>query len=124
MRSIGIAEFHDQGCRLAADEVITSIDVPVQETHRWSFRELARNRRCLLNIASLHCGTTVTAVVGGYADRPIRMVLDVAGGSCLQKAVSILAGTPARSDLHGSADYRCHVAEVLLAEVLKELDAE
>jgi len=120
-RDVALSEFHGEGCRLSPDEMIASVDVPVQEGGGWAFRELARNRRCLLNIAAVRTGHAVTVTLGGYADRPMHLRLDP-DADRLHQTGRLLDGVTARHDLHGSAEYRRQVAEVLLAEVLKELD--
>ena len=118
---------------LAAGELVTAIHVPDWgEAVRGGYREIARqpNGVPIVNVAFAASGTgdRIGIAVGGIAERPLRAAgveSALAGGDpgdrdAVAAAVDRLDRADAApfGDLHGSAEYRLHVAKVLLRRLL------
>ena len=126
---------------LEADEILTAIEVPAQPPG-WGFVEIARRPGdfALAGVAAVvHIGHPLTLpspprggegevrVVGfGVGDRPLRLAgaERVLAGAPLDAATVARAGAAAGpdcdppSDVHGSAEYRRHLATVLTERAL------
>jgi aerobic carbon-monoxide dehydrogenase medium subunit len=126
---------------LEADEILTAIEVPAQP-RGWGFVEIARRPGdfALAGVAAVvRVGHPLTLpssprggegemrLVGfGVGDRPLRLssAERVAAGAQLDAATAARAGAAAGpdcdppSDVHGSADYRRHLATVLTERAL------
>jgi carbon-monoxide dehydrogenase medium subunit len=131
---------------LEADEVLTAIEVPAQPAG-WGFVEIARRPGdfALAGVAAVvgvgrrltlpsppHGGEEEVRLVGfGVGDRPLRLT----GAERLLTGTPLDAKTAARagaaagpdcdppSDVHGSADYRRHLATVLAERALLQAGA-
>jgi aerobic carbon-monoxide dehydrogenase medium subunit len=126
---------------LEADEMLTAIEVPAQPPG-WGFVEIARRPGdfALAGVAAVvrvgrpltlpsppHGGEGEMRLVGfGVGDRPLRLssAERVGAGAQLDAAIAARAGAAAGpdcdppSDVHGSADYRRHLATVLTERAL------
>jgi CO/xanthine dehydrogenase FAD-binding subunit len=126
---------------LEADEILTAIEVPAQPPG-WGFVEIARRPGdfALAGVAAIvRVGHPLTLpspprggegemrLVGfGIGDRPLRLssAERVGAGAQLDAATAARAGAAAGpdcdppSDVHGSADYRRHLATVLTERAL------
>jgi len=126
---------------LEPDEILTAIDVPAQPPG-WGFVEIARRPGdfALAGVAAVvHVGPPLTLpspplggegeirLVGfGVGDRPVRLTgaERILTGASLDAAAAARAGAAAGpdcdppSDVHGSADYRRHLATVLTERAL------
>ena len=117
---------------LASDELLTEIAVPVAPSRaNCSFRELARRAGdfAIVAVAAQFARPQLTVAVGGLEARP-RHCHGLVQALCTQdfKRVGLgslvsaeLAGTRPLSDLQASAEYRRHLAAVLLEECLSEV---
>jgi CO/xanthine dehydrogenase FAD-binding subunit len=131
---------------LEADEIVTAVEVPTQPPG-WGFVEIARRPGdfALAGVAAVvHIGRRLTLpspppggegevrLVGfGVGDRPVRLVgaeRAVAGGP-IDAVTAARAGAAAGpdcdppSDVHGSAEYRRHLATVLTERALLQAAA-
>ncbi|HKW95690.1 MAG TPA: FAD binding domain-containing protein, partial [Methylomirabilota bacterium] len=128
---------------LAADEILTAVEVPGQGPG-WSFTEIARRpgdfalagvavviggRRPLTLPSPPHGGEGELQIVGfGVGDRPLRFTSAerlLAGAALDAATVTRAAGAAAAdcdppSDVHGSAEYRRHLATVLTETALRQ----
>jgi carbon-monoxide dehydrogenase medium subunit len=131
---------------LEADEILTAIEVPTQPPG-WGFVEIARRPGdfALAGVAALvRVGRALTLpsppgggegemrLVGfGVGDRPLRLssAERVGAGAQLDAATAARAGAAAGpdcdppSDVHGSAEYRRHLATVLTERALLQAAA-
>jgi len=133
---------------LAPDEILTAIDVPAQPPG-WGFAEIARRPGdfALAGVAAVvHAGHPLTPpspprggegtdsvrLVGfGVGDRPLRLTgaERLLAGTPLDLESAARAGVTAGldcdppSDVHGSADYRRHLAMVLTERALLQAHA-
>jgi carbon-monoxide dehydrogenase medium subunit len=119
---------------LAVGELVTAIHVPDWgDAARGGYVEIARqpNGVPIVNVAFAVRGTPVDRIgiaVGGIAERPLRATAveaALAGArlddpDAVQAAVDRLdrADAAPLGDLHGSAEYRLHIAKVLLRRLL------
>ena len=118
---------------LAPDEILTAVEVPASGPG-WGFVEIARRPGDFAVAgAAVVLGRPLTLrVVGfGVGDRPMRLPgaeRELAGGG-LDAEIAARAGTAAArdcdppSDVHGSADYRRHLASVLTVRALLQAGA-
>jgi carbon-monoxide dehydrogenase medium subunit len=144
-RAIAAADFYRGllATALAPDEILTMIEVPAQAPG-WGFAEVARRPGdfALAGVAAVvrarppltrpsppHGGegAQVVRLVGfGVGDRPLRLTSAerLLGGAPLDRESAARAGAAAGldcdppSDVHGSADYRRHLATVLTERAL------
>ncbi len=130
---------------LEADEILTAVEVPAQPPG-WGFAEIARRPGdfalagvavCLgqpLTLPSPPRGEEgdVVRVVGfGVGDRPLRLISAerLLAGATLEPETAARAGAAAGpdcdppSDVHGSAEYRRHLATVLVERALLQASA-
>ena len=131
---------------LEADEILTAVEVPAQPAG-WGFVEIARRPgdfalagvAAVVGIASPltlpsppRGGEGEVRLVGfGVGDRPLRLVgaERVLTGAPLDAATAARAGVAAGpdchppSDVHGSADYRRHLATVITERALLQAAA-
>jgi len=131
---------------LEADEILTAVEVPAQPPG-WGFVEIARRPGdfALAGVAAVvHNGRPLTLpspprggegevrLVGfGVGDRPLRLgsAERVLAGGALDGATAARAGAAAGSDcdppgdVHGSAEYRRHLATVLTERALLQAAA-
>jgi len=114
---------------LAPDEIVVAVDLPgLPAVTGWGFEEFAQRRGdfAVAGVAALVTreGGTVTntrIALMGLHDTPVRArSAEAAFGESGREAAAVAARQDAdpMNDLHGSADYRRHLAEALTRRVL------
>jgi carbon-monoxide dehydrogenase medium subunit len=113
---------------LAADEVLTEIRVPKLGDAGWSYQKFTRRAQdwAIVGVAAVRNGHTGVALVNMGAT-PIRAtaVEEALGqqASAADAAAQADSGTDPPADLHASADFRRHLARVLVRRALEEAGA-
>lgn len=117
---------------LASDELLTEIAIPVAPpSANCSFRELARRAGdfAIVAVGAQFARPQLTVAVGGLESRP-RHCHGLVQALCTQNFTRVglaslvsseLARTQPLSDLQASAEYRRHLAAVLIEECLSEV---
>jgi carbon-monoxide dehydrogenase medium subunit len=118
---------------LAADELLTHLTfVPWKSGHGWAFEEFARRHgdfaiaavAVLLQIDDDGAIDRVAICFGGLTEIPLRLreaeqLLKGAKPDRFADAAAVAAGISSFEDVHAGAEYRCHLAGVLLQRALK-----
>jgi carbon-monoxide dehydrogenase medium subunit len=109
---------------LRPDEVLTEIRVPVQEGG-WSFQKFTRRAQdwAIVGCAVVRGETDRVALVNmGPTPLRARAVEDAlaAGAPAAEAAALAAEGTSPTSDINAAADYRAHLARVLVGRALEE----
>ncbi len=114
---------------LRPDELLTQIRIPVRNNLVWGMREYTRRAGDFaiagaIVVAEMDGDRCVYArvIAFGVGDRPIRLgpveafMLDrsLKGGNADDVANAAVDGLDSHSDLHASAEYRNHLAEVMI----------
>lgn len=114
---------------MRADELLTEIRIPVRNNLVWGVREYARRAGDFalagaIVVAEMDGERCVhaRAIAFGVGDRPIRLrraealMLDCSlnGGNANDVAKAAVDGLDSHTDLHASAAYRNHLAEVMI----------
>lgn len=113
---------------LAPDEVLTEISVPKVTGAGWSFQKFNRRAQdwAIVGVAAVRDGTTGVALVN-MGTTPLRATAveeALAAGASPEEAASHAAdGLEPPSDLNASAEYRAHLARVLVRRALEEASA-
>jgi len=113
---------------LAADEVLTEIRVPKAPGAGWSFQKFTRRAQdwAIVGVAAVSNGTTRIGLVD-MADTPVRAhgtEAALAGGASASEAAAHASdGIEPPSDVRASAEFRRHLAEVLVGRALAEASA-
>jgi carbon-monoxide dehydrogenase medium subunit len=117
---------------LEADEILIAIEVPAQPPG-WGFAEVARRPGdfALAGVAAVLGEGGVRLVGFGVGDRPLRLssAERLLAGATLDAETAARAGTAAGpdcdppSDVHGSGEYRRHLATVLAERALLQASA-
>lgn len=121
------------------DEIVTAIEIPLWPTgHGYSFHEFARRRgdfaivgaAALLDLAPDRTVRRTSLTLCGVATGPLRMTEAerMLAGKRFDRAMAQAAAAAAKtitpvSDIHASADYRRHLAEVLAFRALRDAAA-
>jgi len=111
---------------LAPDELLTEIRIPKLETRGWSFQKFNRRAQdwAIVGVATvLANGSTGVALVNmGSTPLLASAVVDAvrSGANAADAAALAAEGTEAQSDINASADYREHLARVLVRRSLEE----
>lgn len=111
---------------LAPDELLTEIRIPKLEIQGWSFQKFNRRAQdwAIVGVATVRApGSTGVALVNmGSTPLLASAVVDAvnAGASAADAAALAAEGTEAQSDINASADYREHLARVLVRRSLEE----
>ena len=109
---------------LGPDELLTEIRVPKQPQTRWGWQKLTRRAQdwAIVGVAAVMNGTPRVALVN-MDDHPVRAraVEDaLAGGAAPRDAAQRAAdGVSPPTDLNGDAEYRSHLARVLVQRALE-----
>jgi carbon-monoxide dehydrogenase medium subunit len=129
VRDVPVTEFFRTYLTTAAedDEVVTEIRIPGSAGEPWAFDEVTRRFSDFATVAvavQTRAGRP-TVVLGGVADRPLRIADDLLGGVDGRDEVGLdsVAGAVADSvnpegDVHASADYRRRLVRVLVRRAL------
>lgn len=113
---------------LAEDEMVTEIRVPKATGAGWSYQKFRRRALdwAIVGVAAVRNGSTGIAMVN-MASTPIRATAveqALAGGASAADAAALAGdGTEPPTDLNGDAEYRKHLARVLVGRALAEADA-
>ncbi len=110
---------------LAADEMLTEVRVPKVPDAGWSYQKFNRRAQdwAIVGVAAVQNGTTGVALVNmGQTPMVAAAVQDaLAGGASIDDASAVAAqGTTPPEDLNGDAEYRTHLAQVLVKRALTE----
>ena len=111
---------------LAPDELLTEIRIPKLDTQGWSFQKFNRRAQdwAIVGVATVRAnGSTGVALVNmGSTPLLASAVVDAvkSGASAADAAALAAEGTEAQSDINASAEYREHLARVLVRRSLEE----
>ena len=113
---------------LAPDELITEVRVPKMGSAGWSFQKFNRRAQdwAIVGVAAVSNGSTSVALInmGQTPMRSAAVEAALAGGASAADAAAMAAdGTEPPADLNGDAEYRSHLARVLVARALEEAGA-
>ena len=110
---------------LASDEMLTEIRVPKVPTAGWSYQKFNRRAQdwAIVGVAAVSNGSTNIAMVN-MGHTPLRgaaVESALAGGASAADAAAVAAeGLTPPEDLNGDAEYRAHLARVLVGRALGE----
>lgn len=110
---------------LASDEVLTEIRLPKLPSAGWSYQKFNRRAQdwAVVAAAAICNGSTRVALVN-MGSVPMRAgaveAALVEGASIADAAAQAAVGTEPSSDLDASAEYRSHLARVLVGRALEE----
>lgn len=110
---------------LAPDELLTEVRVPKVAGAGWSYQKFNRRAQdwAIVGVAAVANGSTNVALVN-MGPTPMRagaVEAALAGGASAADAAAVAAeGASPPEDLNGDADYRTHLAQVLVGRALAE----
>lgn len=110
---------------LAADEMLTEIRVPKVPNAGWSYQKFNRRAQdwAIVGVAAVANGSTNIAMVN-MGHTPLRAAAVesalVGGASAADAAALAAEGLTPPEDLNGDAEYRSHLARVLVGRALDE----
>jgi carbon-monoxide dehydrogenase medium subunit len=129
-RTVPAGEFHHGFLEtaLALDELLVEIRVPKMTGSRYSFQKFNRRAQdwAIVGVVAVRNGTTGVALVnmGSVPLRAAGVEEALAGGADVATAAARAdEGTEPPTDLNGSAEYRRHLAKVLVRRALEEVGA-
>ncbi|MEM7340471.1 MAG: xanthine dehydrogenase family protein subunit M [Actinomycetota bacterium] len=110
---------------LAADEMLTEIRIPKAAGAGWSYQKFNRRAQdwAIVGVAAVHNGSTGVALVNMGATPIVANSVEsaLAGGASIADAAAVAAdGTEPPEDLNADAEYRSHLARVLVERALTE----
>ena len=110
---------------IAPDELLVEVRVPKVPNAGWSYQKFNRRAQdwAIVGVAAVANGATNVALVNmGPTPMVASSVQDaLAGGAGIDDAAAVAAeGTAPPEDLNGDADYRRHLARVLVKRALTE----
>ncbi len=114
---------------LRPDEVLTEVRVPKATGQGWSFQKLNRRAQdwAIVGVACVGVGPAAGIGLVNMAARPVRAEAAeaaLAAGASVDDAAAVAdTGTEPSADLNASADYRRHLARVLVRRALVEASA-
>lgn len=118
---IGLAEFFTGFRRNAlGHRLAVALVVPRHAGARGTYLEFSRQRQdlALVNVCVVRQGELMRIAVGGIAAVPVRLQrVEDAGASALDSTLTTAHYTPI-ADQHGDADYKLHLARVLVRRAL------
>ncbi len=137
-RSVPVADFIEDvfTTQRRDDEIMVAVRIPVQRPgQRFTYLKFGHLERPAVGIAAGCCvdGSAISYRVwaGSIGSRPIRIAaLEVAlegvppnlvGDVLPAASIAAAAGLPASDDLHGSADYKQHLAAVLMRRAVLQV---
>jgi carbon-monoxide dehydrogenase medium subunit len=111
---------------LAADELLTEIRVPKAPGAGWSFQKFNRRAQdwAIVGVAAAGNGSTKVALVNMGQTPLVASAVEeaLAGGASIGEAAALAAeGTTPPEDLNADAEYRGHLARVLVERALTEV---
>jgi carbon-monoxide dehydrogenase medium subunit len=120
-RTVGTEEFFEGVYMTAVQpgELLTKVRVPVKGDARdgWASVTLGKDGTGIVNVAATVSGGTARIAIGCVAATPV-VVAASADETAVKDAVRAAALDPP-ADVHASADYRRHLAEVLAARAVR-----
>lgn len=127
-RRIGVDDFFEGFLEtaLGPDELMTEIRMPKAGARGWSFQKFNRRAQdwATVGVAAARTNGGVRVALVNMAPAPLRagaVEAAIAGGSSVAEAAALAAdGLDPPEDLNASADYRRHLARVLVARALSE----
>jgi len=114
---------------LAPDELLTEVRLPLWPSAGWSFQKFIRRAQdwAIVGVAAVVQAGRAGVGLVNMGPTPLRArgveEAVAAGASPAEAARRAAEGTDPSSDLHASADYRRHLAEVLVRRALEEATA-
>jgi len=110
---------------LAPDEMMTEVRVPKVPDAGWSFQKFNRRAQdwAIVGVAAVRNGSTGVALINMGPTPLVATAVEaaLAGGASIDDAAAIAAeGTEPPDDLNGDAEYRTHLAQVLVKQALTE----
>ena len=110
---------------LGSDELLTEISVPDVAGAGWSFQKFNRRAQdwAIVGVAAVRNGTTGVGLInmGPTPLRAVAVEAALAGGSSVEEAAGHAADDlDPPADLNASAEYRRHLARVLVRRALEE----
>jgi carbon-monoxide dehydrogenase medium subunit len=138
IRSVAVADFIEDEftTQRRDDEIMIAVRIPVpRPAHNFTYLKFGHLERPAVGIAAGCCAdagaTSYRIWAGSIGSRPIRIEkLEAAlkgippnsvGDVLKINAVAAAADLPARDDLHGSADYKLHLASVLMQRAVLQV---
>ncbi|MDH4076854.1 MAG: xanthine dehydrogenase family protein subunit M [Acidimicrobiia bacterium] len=113
---------------LAPDELLTEVRVPKRPHARWSFQKFNRRAQdwAIVGVAACRNGADATgvALINMGQTPMVAAAVEAAlasGASAADAAARAAEGTEPPEDLNGDAEYRTHLAQVLVGRALAEL---
>jgi CO/xanthine dehydrogenase FAD-binding subunit len=100
-------------------ELLTRISVPAGKGDGFAAVTIGKDGTCILNVAASLDGSSPCVVVGCVDAVPIVLRPDSDDEDAVRSAVREASLQPP-SDVHASADYRRHLAEVLAARAIRQ----
>ena len=100
-------------------ELLTKISIPAGKNDGFAAVTIGRDGTCIVNVAASLDGGAPRVVVGCVDAVPVLVRPDGADADAVRSAVRG-ANLQPPSDVHASADYRRHLAEVLAARAIQQ----
>ncbi len=113
---------------VGADEMITEVRVPKMPNATWSYQKFNRRAQdwAIVGVAAVSNGSTNVSLVNMGATPILASAVNdaLASGADIDAASAVAAqGTEPPEDLNGDAEYRTHLAQVLVKRALTETSA-
>ncbi len=121
-RTVGTDEFFEGVYMTAVQpgELLTKVRIPAKDDARdgWASATLGKDGTGIVNVAASVSGGTARIAIGCVAATPV-VVTASADETAVEDAVRAVELDPP-ADVHASADYRRHLAEVLAARAVRD----
>jgi aerobic carbon-monoxide dehydrogenase medium subunit len=121
-RTVGTDEFFEGVYMTAVQpgELLTKVQIPAKDDARdgWASATLGKDGTGIVNVAASVSGGTARIAIGCVAATPV-VVTASADETAVEDAVRAVELDPP-ADVHASADYRRHLAEVLAARAVRD----
>lgn len=121
-RTVGVDEFFEGVFQTAVHpgELLTSVRIPAKGDARdgWASVTLGKDGTGIVSVAACVSGGSARIAIGCVAATPV-VVTASADETAVKDAVRA-AGLDPPADVHASADYRRHLAEVLAARAVRD----
>jgi aerobic carbon-monoxide dehydrogenase medium subunit len=121
-RTVGTDEFFEGVYMTAVQpgELLTKVQIPAKDDARdgWASATLGKDGTGIVNVAASVSGGTARIAIGCVAATPV-VVTASADETAVEDAVRAVELDPP-ADVHASAEYRRHLAEVLAARAVRD----
>ena len=104
-------------------ELLTKISVPPGKSDGFASVPIGRDGTCIVNVAASIVGGGVRLAIGCVDAVPVLLQVDSPDGDAVRAAVRG-ANLEPPSDVHASADYRRHLAEVVAVRAVEQAKAK